>query len=959
MIRSYQELNIESVAAMPFDDPAQALRLVQGLSGNGVSDEAFARLLTPLMPAVASSADPSRALRNFADFVEHAGSRSMYYDILSTHEALLDALLTLLAASQFLSDLLIKNPEYLEILANPTIRDRKRDMADFLADARRRIAVAKTPGMRRDALRRFKPPEVLRIGARDILGYASTTETVAEISDFAEACVRAATEIVDIGSGFAVIGMGKLGGHELNYASDIDLIFVHDDAMPQSDANKLGEALRDVLAETTPAGFVFRVDLRLRPEGRFGPISRSLSSCRAYYESWAESWERQALLKARVVGGDQVVGAEFLRIAEGFVFQKGIAEKFVSDIQNNKRMIERQTARHGEAKTNVKQGEGGIRDIEFAVQLLQLLAGGAHEELRSGNTLVALDRLADSGLISEAEKSALSKSYVFLRNVEHRLQLLDERPVRNIPIADRRELDKFGRRLGYVDGEAFLSDYVGHTTKVHILFNEIFYGNEAVATATPSQAQDDEIAQWLFTIDDPSSQDALTSHLRNLGFADPSAALEIIKRSEKGTRYGEMTPAARETFAALASGLLDAASASGDPDEALRGLDSLALAAPSRAALYSSLATEPEFLHRLAILAGQAPHLWQMLLTHLEYLDILSDDGELEAPVGPAPILPDLPSTADLAPHIAGYVRRERLRIGARDLWSIASTEQVMGDISDVAAGACAAALTIPGYEDVASQLAIVGLGKLGGKELGYGSDLDMLWVREECADLARTTQLATALMSLMNEGMNAYGVRWETDSRLRPDGRVGTLVRTVPEFEAYFQGGGADAWEVQALIKTRFIAGCQSAGHEFEIMARRIVYAVPINDEQTDAMRHMKRRIENERCKDKRDLKLGPGGLSDIEWTVQFLQWRHGARWRRAQTPSTVSALLALRDAGMIRQDDWEVLAGAYTALTSLRNHIWLRDGRGNDVPSEQPPALIDQRARVREVFERVFVRG
>lgn len=959
MIPTYDSLNIATIAPIGFDDPEQALRILQGLAGHDVADALFNRLLDPLTTSLARAADPSRALRNFAAWIDRSGSRAMYYDLLASQPPLMEALLAVLGASQYLAEILFRNPEYFEVLANPRIRDRSRSMDDMLADARRRLAVATSPGMRLEALRMFKPPEALRIASRDLLGYATVEETIAEISDFAEACVRASLDICDAGDGFAVIGMGKLGGRELNYASDIDLIFVHADRMEQAQASKLGEAVRDTLDRVTPSGFVFRVDLRLRPEGRFGAISRSLSSCRAYYESWAESWERQALLKARLVGGDSAVGDEFLKIARGFVFANRVQEQFVEEIRNNKRMLERQTARNGESETNVKQGVGGIRDIEFTVQLLQLLAGGRNPQIVTGNTMQALSRLSAIGLISESEAAAFADCYLFLRNVEHRLQLMDERPIRNIPSANPAELDKFGKRLGYASGPAFLADYRVHAATANRLFTEIFYGAGSPPQMRDECGRGDEVAEWLATIEDNSSRAALDEHLRRLGFRDPGGALSILERSEKGTNYGEIAPAARESFAAVAGRMLEAASASGEPDEALRGLDQLATAAPSRAALYRSLAAEPELMQRLALLSGQAPFLFQVLLAHQEYVDMLSDPAEFERAVADVAGPGAYATPADLARGLAAFVRRERLRIGARDLWESPPVGDVMSDISALAQRALSAALRYPGLEEVSETLAIVGLGKLGGAELGYGSDLDVLWVRDEQGDPAQATRLAAALTALLNDGMTAYGVRWETDSRLRPDGRVGTLVRTAREFEAYYRGGGADAWEIQALIKTRFVAGDAAAGMAMQRLAREIVYSAPVSDQQAEAMRRMKGRIERERCKDVRDLKLGPGGLSDIEWTVQLLQRRHGGRWKKAQSPNTLEALAALRDAAVIRQDDWETLTDGYKTLTRLRNRLWMRGGRGQDIAHEQQPDLLARRSAVRGVFERLFANG
>ena len=352
VITTYADLTPDALAGLGLEDARQACRVLQGMAGFDVPDADFEAFLQGVVQALTGSADPDRAVANLGRWAEAVGSRAAAYRLLASYPAVAEMLLTLFAASQFFADLLIRNPEYLEVLTNPIIRGRGRGVEELWTDLSRRVGIAKTPNARRDALRRFKPPEVLRIGARDLLGYADVPETVGAISDFADVCVRMALQISAEERGladapFAVLALGKLGGQELNYASDIDLVFVHSDTMPAADAVKLGETVRDTLAKVTGAGFVFRVDLRLRPEGRFGPVSRSLDSCRAYYESWAEAWERQALLKARFVAGDAAVGAAFGEMAEAFVYRARVEESFVDSIRANKRRLEQKIARSG------------------------------------------------------------------------------------------------------------------------------------------------------------------------------------------------------------------------------------------------------------------------------------------------------------------------------------------------------------------------------------------------------------------------------------------------------------------------------------------------------------------------------------------------------------------------------------------------------------------------------------
>src|SRR3569833_1828170 len=332
-ITSFADLTIDNLATLAFAEPANACHILQDLAGHNVSDAVFDRILTVIIPLLSKSADPDRAVANLGRWADAAGNRASTYTLLSTNPHAAEMLLTIFAASQFLANQLINTPEYFEVLTTPRIRDRERGPEALWTDLSRRVSIMKTANAKRDALRRFKPAEILRIGVRDILGYADHQTTTRAISDFADASLRMALQICADEMGipdppFAIIAMGKHGGREVNYSSDLDLIFVHQEADGFRPV-KLAEAVRDAMARPTEAGFVFRVDLRLRPEGRFGAISRSIESCRAYYESWAEAWERQALIKARFVAGDPGVGQAFVEMAEAFAYRSRVEDTFV------------------------------------------------------------------------------------------------------------------------------------------------------------------------------------------------------------------------------------------------------------------------------------------------------------------------------------------------------------------------------------------------------------------------------------------------------------------------------------------------------------------------------------------------------------------------------------------------------------------------------------------------------
>jgi glutamate-ammonia-ligase adenylyltransferase len=423
---------------------------------------------------------------------------------------------------------------------------------------------------------------------------------------------------------FAVIAMGKLGGQELNYASDIDLIFVHGDDAPAAYCLGLAQRLVSALSEATPDGFVFRVDMRLRPEGRFGPLARSLASCAAYYESWGEAWERQALLKARPIAGDGALGAAFVRTVQPFVWGRigtpGGARAFLEDLRENKRRIEAKMRAAGTWRTSVKEGFGGIRDVEWATQMWQLALGPAHPGLRPlRGTEAALAGLAEIGALSSTDRATLTDAYWFLRAVEHRLQIRDELPVRDLP-RDERERARLAGRLNFADLAAFDAHYRDVTETVHALstrlIDDLFRPRRASSVVVPTAAMatgddigdniKDDFAALLLAAGgvggagatDPRAQAAvrarLTERLAAMGFVEPGRALDLLLIPAVGTPQGAPTPGARRRFLAIADDLVTACARTPDPDAALLGLENLAQVAPSREALYAALVPDEE-----------------------------------------------------------------------------------------------------------------------------------------------------------------------------------------------------------------------------------------------------------------------------------------------------------------------------------------------------------------------------
>ena len=937
MISSYDELTPESLVEYRFEDVTRACLILQNMAGHDVPDRVFDVFLIAVLTAIKTSADPDRAVSNLERWSHRVGNRLSTYQLLASTPFAAEILITVMAASQFFADLLIFSPEYLDLISDTAMRNRPRGAAAMLADASRRVSIAKTPNAKRDALRRFKAPEVLRIGVRDLVGSATLGQTVAEISDFADVCCRMALEIAseELGSStprFAIMAMGKLGGRELNYASDIDLIYVHGNGDLDFDPIKLAERITDCLARVTDAGFIFRVDLRLRPEGRFGPVSRSLASCAAYYESWAEPWEQQALMKCRFVAGDSEIGEEFMRLVQDFIYRPKVTESFLTSIRSNKRQLEDKIERSGSADRNVKEGVGAIRDIEFAIQLLQLSAGGTRPEVRTGNSLAAIEALQKIGLLNDDEAGDLSESYTFLRTVEHRLQLLDERAVRTFPNTEP-ELTKFSRRLGYSDSRAFLDDYRSHTSRVNIIFKRLFYGENAVV-----ENEQTALHAWLHDSSDDVVQRAATDELRARGFNDVVSIMNVLKRNVTTSEYGAVPPETRDSFYGFLPALLRCAEQTLNPDSVVRNLDLLVQSAPSPAALMRSLVETTDFLRSLARIASDYPQLWTRIVEHPEFLDMLAE--------GPGPNDSLQNPTLHSAESAARWMRREYFRSATADAMELLDLPSVHAALTN-----CAHAILDWALEEAKSEIgyhgeiAIIGLGKLGGAELSFSSDYDVMYVTDG-DDIAGANSVVKRIHGLFSADLPQCGApRIELDARLRPDGKKGPLILTFDGYANYY-ASRAETWERQAMTKADVVAGDRLLGDRLLLIIRNFVYGTPLTDEQAVQIIHMKQRIEHERLKELSDIKLGPGGLTDIEWAVQFLQLKYGHKNRRLRGTNTLQTLKSLRDDIVITQQVWDTLDTTYRTLTELRNRM-------QSATSSEVQSL---RTQCRDVFLRIF---
>ncbi len=790
------------------------------------------------------------------------------------------------------------------------------------------------------ALARSKRLELLRIAARDLLGL-DTLETVgAALADLAEQVLDGAVSLAD-GGPLAVIGMGKLGGRELNYASDVDVVFVSADGPDEDTARRILQTAR----------LCFRVDTDLRPEGRAGPLTRSLESYGAYWARWAATWEFQALLKARAVAGDTELGRRFERAAIEQVWGRNYSADELAAVRSMKARTEGMVSERGLATREVKRGPGGIRDIEFAVQLLQLVHGRRDPGIRERSTLGALAELAEAGYVAAEDAVALGDAYRFLRTVEHRLQLVEEEQTHSVP-ADEAARRRLALVLGFEDDASAsattrFDDALRRCQRdVRAIHERLFFRPllEAFATVEgPSGPTQPPGSPGEQTPRPAMSAEAVAQRLAAFGFSDAARTRAAVEDLASGlTRSSRL-------MAQLLPLLLDWLSLTPDPDLGLLGLRDLVVHAHHRSLLVSTFRESPEAARRLCLLLGSSRTLVEAIERNPELIATVGDDDTL-APTPRDLLVAEagerLHRNDDEPWRRAQLVRMrqdQQVRIAARDLLDIDDVVDTGHELTALHEALLEAGLEVVGPE---VQFAIIGMGRLGGAEMSYASDLDVLLVYDDDSGGEAGDAVAESLLHLMRGPSPAQRVA-ALDLGLRPEGGQGRLARDLHGYARYFDRW-AETWERQALVRARVVAGDRALGERFMALAGEFVWGRPFTEVDVAAIRRMKARIERERISSREDpqfhLKLGRGSLSDIEWTVQLLQLRHQVRGT-----STVATLDTLGELGILEPGDLVALRDAYRYCERTRNR-WHLVGAlpGGASPGDALPTEADQLSRL-----------
>jgi glutamate-ammonia-ligase adenylyltransferase len=835
-------------------------------------------------------------------------------------------------------------------------------------------------------LRRFKMAEVLRIAARDLNGLAPMEEVTAELSSLAAVVLQVACEVTrsslegeygkplivcsdgQAEAELTVIGMGKFGGRELNFSSDIDIIYIYstdegetagiDDGQGGKSGRipfhtffvKMAEMVTRVVSQVTEDGFAFRVDLGLRPEGKSGEIAISLESAENYYQYWGQSWERAAMLKARPVAGSLELGEQFLSLIGPFVYRKYLDYNLIEDMMSMKKRIDASLARERESEYNIKLGRGGIREIEFFIQALQLVYAGKNRALRLKNSLEALAALRDAQLIQEGDYRLLRDAYVFLRNVEHRIQVVQERQTHSIP---RKEMEfaALARRCGYLqeDGpERFRLDLEAHRNNVSNIYGGLFLSRD-------ERIKEEVKPETYFFFDPKADPDLIKDMLAEKGFKNPDTAYQNLVILRDGPPRAHLTERLRRTLEKLSPLLFQEIVASPDPDMALTNLERFLHAIGSRSSFYALLAENREILKLTISMFGMSEFLSKISISHPELLDSMAActyascskerrtmDEEL------ATLLAQSEYFEDRLDTLRRYRHEEFLRIGMNDIHGKVRQTEIALQLTWLAEACLAAACGIareelkrygsPTYTDDLgvereAHLAIIGMGKMGGDELNYHSDLDIIYVFDHQGETNGERRISNReyfakfgqkIISILTT-QTREGYVYKIDTRLRPSGNAGPLVTSLDSFKSYHRQE-AQIWERQALTKARVVYGDKRLQGEIEEVLTDTVYGAGADDPVRSEINRLRMRMETEIARESSgtyNIKTGRGGMVDVEFVVQYLQLKHGKENPSIRSTNTVAALMAIRELGLIAVSDCDALVRGYKCLRRLENRL------------------------------------
>ncbi len=944
--------------------------------------------------------DVEMARSRFNELYEVLDARGRRF--LQNSRILVPALLHGLGLSPFIHQGLMRHPSFiLRLTDTHLVRPFGKHLIE--RDLATHLSGRENPEEFSSFIRTFRLYHTLRIALRELSGCATVRGTMIEMSNLADvvvsACLRFAWMLLArrhgqpglikngrrVRSHFSVIDLGKLGGKELNFSSDIDILYLYDSEKGETEGapagrplpnaefyRRLSETLTRLISEKTPDGFGFRVDLGLRPDGQYGDIASSLRSMEVYYEAWGKLWERAVWIKARHGAGHAPLTRTLLKTLYPFVYRKYLDFTAIEEIRELKLKIDQENRLRRKGRDDIKLGRGGIREIEFFVQALQLIHGGKVPRLRCHGTLQALQRLRETRLVPDDEIRSLTKAYLFLRRLEHRIQLIHQRQTQSLP-AQRDDQIRVARSLGFDDAEtgslqAFNATLTTFRETVHEIYENLFYApsNRSVQGVSGD-------VQALFTENVPSH--IAQAWLAENGFRSPEKALNTLRRLREGPPSAHYVPKTLSRLNRLLPSLLQSVISSPDPDMALGYLLSFVEKIGARGTFYALLLENPPVLKLLAKVFGSSRFLSSHLIYHPELLDELIHPAHVTILKSANQMRKELNAllqdrTGDLEAEMDGlrkFKHAEVLRIGIQDIYGDMDIQSVTQQLSQVAEVCLKAAYRIAlktqtGRYALPPTLTppfiILGMGKLGGRELNYSSDLDLIFLFDDTANGGLPVsvdpnefygKLAQRFITVMTS-QTVEGSLYEIDTRLRPSGTFGPIVTSLRSFTAYHRHS-AWLWERQALIKARPIAGSPRLSPQVKRRVNEIVYGKPITEKEKEEILSLRYQMETEIGREtpaRLHIKCGRGGLVDIEFLIQYYQIKYGGMYPGVRQPNTLRALAALKKRGILSGESARELRENYLFLRKLETRLQILENRSVPFFNPKGPEMVQLARRM-----------
>lgn len=987
-------------------DPAQAHAVLLRIAELGVTLDLMGVVCDQLGETLPRLSDPDLALGSLERFFGVARSPLSLAALFERDRDAMPTLLQIFSSSRHLGDLLVADNESYDLLRLTEGSPVQREM--LIGELRAEIDSLPDEAGVMTALRRFKRRETLRISYGDIIRNQRLEVVTAQISYLADAVIDAAVRFarrrLEAKRGiprradgkparFVVVAMGKLGGNELNYSSDVDLVFLYDvdgkteasrtplapgATAPRICTNaeffeRLAQDVTRLLTESTPLGIAYRVDLRLRPEGERGPLVRNLESAMQYYDVLGRTWERQAYVKARPCAGDIDLGREFLSYLESWIYRRYLGLADITGIKALKRRIEQRVIREGHDARNVKTGRGGIRDVEFVIQFLQLLNGGDLPKVRVSGTLEALAQLEACGCLTHQERTLLAENYAFFRKIEHRLQIMFDLQTHLIP-SDPVELRRLAIRLGYLDVpertalETFEAEYRERSEVNRKILDHLLH--DAFGEDAETEPEVDLV------LDPDPPPEKIAEVLSKYRFRDAQKAYRNLDSLAVERIRFLSTRRCRHFLASIAPRLLKAVAATPDPDSTLVNLSQVSDSLGGKGVLWELFSFNPPSMKLYVELCASSPYLSGILVGNPGMIDELMDGlvlNKLPTRYDLRDHLEELCAGAeDLEPILHSFKNAGLLKIGVRDILGKDDVRQIGRVLTDLAE-TCLSRIVRSEYERLVEKLgeptigdggeaglepglvagspcgfAIVALGKFGARELTYRSDLDLVFlyqaegptvIRRPRRGEPTTNQhffgeLGQRIIKVASH-LGPFGRLYEVDPRLRPTGRSGPLATSFAEFAKYYAEGHAGIWERQSLCRARIVYGDKKSAEQALDVVHRAAFGHAWHIDDVAAVREMRRRLEIDAGPE--NLKRAPGAALDVEFLVQMLQLRYAGDDPSLRVPNTSAALAALYAAGRITGADYEFFTAGYGFLRALKSRVRLLSLTArNDLPTD-----------------------